>query len=178
LPLPQIRPWPSLALKLLREPLFWASAAAFVGVVGLAATFSMAAWEGDFFSGSGFAEPPALAHWVAPWGDILAALSLLGVPVLLGRSSRALRIGTALLLAWLAVRLVVPFAPLLFPSQWSMKDETSYLIVQSAATALLGSAAVLSLGLGAIFSGARRLGRCSSSWGCRVGTSSMAPTTR
>jgi predicted ester cyclase len=143
--------------KLLREPLFWASAAAFVGVaVGMAVTFSMAAWYSD--SSSVYTGPPALAHWGKPWGDLLAALSLLGVPALLGRGSRALRIGTALLLAWLAVRLAVPFAPLLFPSQWSLKDELSYFTIESAVTTLLGSAAVLSLSLGAFFSGARRLG--------------------
>jgi hypothetical protein len=93
-------------------------------------------------------------------GYFLVALSLLGVSVLanLGRGSRALQVGTALLLAWLAVQLVVPFSPLLFPSQWSLNDELSYLIAASVATALLRSAAVLSLGLGAFYSGARRLG--------------------
>jgi hypothetical protein len=120
-------------------------------------TFSMVAWYRDLSSVS--TGPPALALWGIPWGDLLAALSLLGVPIMLGRSSRALRIGTALLLAWLAVRLVVPFSPLLFyPSQWSMKDELSYLIVDSAVTDLLGSAALLSLALGVFFKGARRLG--------------------
>ena len=87
-------------VKLLREPLFWASAAAFVGVVvGLAATFSLAAlmvvWRGP-----GVLE----ALWLLGVSRyILAVLSLLGVPALLGRGSRALRIGTALLLAWLPV---------------------------------------------------------------------------
>jgi hypothetical protein len=49
--------------KLLREPLFWASSAAFVGVaVGLAALFSMAAWW--YFEASGVSSgPPALADW-------------------------------------------------------------------------------------------------------------------
>src|SRR5215208_7332343 len=53
--------------KLMREPLFWASAAAFVGVVvGLAATFSMAAaWIGDSSFSAGL---PPLAHWGGPWG--------------------------------------------------------------------------------------------------------------
>jgi predicted ester cyclase len=126
-------------------------------VLGLVVTFSMVAWYRDLSSVS--TGPPALALWGIPWGDLLAALSLLGVPIMLGRSSRALRIGTALLLAWLAVRLVVPFSPLLFyPSQWSMKDELSYLIVESTVTDLLGSAALLSLALGAFSSGAKRLG--------------------
>ncbi len=47
---------------------------------------------------------------------------------------------------------------MLYLSLWSPKGLLSYLIVESAATDLLGSAAVLSLGLGAFFSGARRLG--------------------
>jgi len=46
--------------KLLREPLFWAAAAAFVGVVvGLAATFSMTA---------------LMMVWRGPEADILGAL--------------------------------------------------------------------------------------------------------
>ncbi len=137
--------------KLMREPLFWASASAFVGVVGLAGTFSMTA----LMTGADILEALSL---LGVLGYFLALLSLLGVPILLGRGSRALRVGTALLLAWLAVELVVPFAPLLFPSQWSMKEEISYFIVEAVATALLGSAAVLSLALGSFFSGARRLG--------------------
>src|SRR5215208_3387416 len=148
-------------VKLLREPLFWASSAAFVGVVGgLAGTFSMVALL--------VVEPVpgVLAALSLPGvpGYILAALSLLGVPALagLGRGSRALRIGTALLLAWLPVQLVVFFSFFLFPSQWSMKDEISFFIVESTVTALLGSAAVLSLGLGAFFSGPGGSGQCSS----------------
>jgi hypothetical protein len=113
-------------------------------VVGLAATFSFAA---------------LMVVWRGPGADILAALSLLGVPALLGRGSRALRIGTALLLAWLPVELAVRLSPILYPSLWSPKGLPSpVLTVASVATALLGSAAVLSLGLGAFFSGARRLG--------------------
>jgi hypothetical protein len=45
---------PSQGLRstLLRERLFWASAAAFVGLaVGLAGTLSLAAWESDAASG-------------------------------------------------------------------------------------------------------------------------------
>jgi hypothetical protein len=69
--------------KLLREPLFWASASAFVGVVvGLAGTFSSAAW---FVVWQG---PEAhileALRWLGVPGYILAALSLFGVPVLLG----------------------------------------------------------------------------------------------
>jgi hypothetical protein len=57
------------------------------------------------------------------------------------------------------VELAVRLSPILYPSLWSPKGLPSpVLIVASVATALLGSAAVLSLGLGAFFSGARRLG--------------------
>jgi hypothetical protein len=145
--------------KLLREPLYWASAAAFVGVaVGLVGTFSWAAvmvvWQG-----------PGILDWITLLGVpgyVLAALSLFGVPVLppkLGRGSRALRIGTALLLAWLPLELTVELAYILYFALWSTKGFTSpVLTVASMATTLLGSAAMLSLGLGAFISGARRLG--------------------
>ena len=139
--------------KLLREPLFWV-AAAFVGVVvGLTGTFSMVAW----FVSTG---PPALlALWGGPFGYFLAVLSLLGVPILLGWGSQALRIGTALLLAWLPLWLLVQFALMLFPSLLTPRGLPSpVLTVAYVATELLGSAAVLSLGWGASFSGARRLG--------------------
>jgi predicted ester cyclase len=143
--------------KLLREPLFWASAAAFVGVVvGLAGTFSMAAWM-VVWRGPGAHILEALSLLGIP-GYILAVLSLLGVPALLGRWSRVLRIGTALLLAWLPLWLAVQFAPMLYPSLLYSKGSSPVFTVAWLATDLLGSAAVLSLGLGAFFSGARRLG--------------------
>jgi hypothetical protein len=144
-------------VKLLREPLFWALAA-FVGVaVGLVGTFSWAALmvvtrgpELDILS--------AISLLLLP-SYILVALSLLGVPVLLGRGSRALRIGTALLLAWLPMQLAVLFAPLLYPPLWWPKGLLSSVwIVAWVATDSLGSAAMLSLALGAFFTGARRLG--------------------
>ena len=92
-------------------------------------------------------------------GYALAAVSLLGVPVLLGWRSWALRIGTALLLVWLPVELAVHFAPMPHPSLWSPKGLSSPLLTAASwATVLLGSAALLSLALGAFFSGARRLG--------------------
>jgi predicted ester cyclase len=141
--------------KLMREPLFWASAA-FVGVVvGMAATFSwvalMAVWRAPGVLG---------ALWLLGIpGYVLAALSLLGVPILLGWGSRALRIGTAMLLASLPLWLAVQFVPMLYPSLWSPKGLPSpFLNIAWVAEALLGSAALLSLGLGAFFSGARRLG--------------------
>ena len=50
-------------------------------------------------------------------------------------------------------------SPILYPSLWSPKGLPSpVLTLASVATDLLGSAAVLSLGLEAFFSGARRLG--------------------
>jgi predicted ester cyclase len=53
----------------------------------------------------------------------------------------------------------VRLSPILYPSLWSPKGLPSpVLTLASVATDLLGSAAVLSLGLGAFFSGARRLG--------------------
>jgi predicted ester cyclase len=134
--------------KLLREPLLWASAAVFVGVVvGLAGTFSMAAWWVDASTTSG---PPALGA-VGYWGEPLAALSLLGVPALakLGQRSRALQVGTGLLLASLLLWLAVILLPVLWPPP--------VLTVAFVATTVLGIAATLSLGLGAFFSGARGL---------------------
>jgi predicted ester cyclase len=144
--------------KLLREPLFWASVAAFVGVVvGLAGTFSMAAWFVN--DASGVTSGPAALADVGYWGHILATLSLLGVPIMLGRGSWALRIGTALLLVWVPVQLAVDHAYIFFPSLLSPKGLTSPVwLVASVATDLLGSAAVLSLALGAFSSGARRPG--------------------
>jgi predicted ester cyclase len=151
---------PGPSAKLVREPLFWASAAAFVGVaVGLAGTFSWAAlmmvWQG----------PVVLeVLWlVGVPGYVLASLSLLGVPALLGRGSRAMRIGTALLLAWLPLGLAVELAwllsPMLFPSLYTPKGLPSLVLtVASVATTVLGSAALLSLALGAFSSDARRLG--------------------
>jgi len=150
--------------KLLREQLFWASAAAFVGVVmGLAGTLSLAAWESDAASGGVTSGFPALAD-VGYWVGLLAVLSLLGVPALLDERSRARRIGTALLLAWLAVQLAValavPYAFSLYPSLWSPKGLLAVVLFLAWVVAidLLGSAALLSLALGAFSSGARRLG--------------------
>jgi hypothetical protein len=156
-----------LPAKLLREPLFWASVAAVVGVVvGLAGTFSMADWL-VVWRGPGGHILEALSLLLGVPGYFLAVLSLLGVPILLGWCSRALRIGTALLLAslllWLAVQFGLP--SLVFTvALW--------------ATVLLGSAVVLSLGLGAFFARARKLGAVLLVLGCRVISSSIVPTTR
>jgi len=156
--------------KLLREPLFWAAASAFVGVVvGLAGTFSSAAWF-VVWQGPEAHILEALSLLGVP-GYILAALSLFGVPALLGRRSRALRIGRALLLAWLPVLLAVEIASILYFALWSPKGFSSpVLTVAYVATELLGSAAVLSLGMGAFFSGARRLGAVLLPLGLPAGT--------
>ena len=126
-------------------------------VATFSATVSMVVWRA-----------PATHILEAFWllgvpGYTLGALSLLGVLILLGRGSRALRIGTALLLAWLPMQLAVDLAymlsPMLYPSLWSPNGLPSpVLTVASVAAELLGSTAVLSLSLGAFFSGARRLG--------------------
>jgi hypothetical protein len=81
---PAVRASPA---ALVREPLAWAALAAFLGsAVGVAGTFSWAAWEG-------------LALWAGPLGGLLAALSHLGVaPLLGGRRSWAARAGVMLLL--------------------------------------------------------------------------------
>lgn len=144
--------------KLLREPLLWASAATFVGVVvGLAGTLAGAA-SMMALPGPGGGILAALWLLGVP-GYVLAVLSLLGVPALLGRSFRAPTIGTALLLAWLPVQLAVEIAPVLYPSLLDPEDPLfSVWNAASWATVLLGSAAVLSLGLEALFSGVRRLG--------------------
>jgi predicted ester cyclase len=142
--------------KLLREPLFWASVAAFVGVAGgLVGTFSMVAW---FLNASITSGWPALAD-VGYWGGHLAVLSLLGVPALLGGRSRALRIGTTLLLVWLAVWLAWPYVFYLYPSLMDPKGLLAVVLFLAwVAIDLVGSAALLSLALGAFSSDARRLG--------------------
>jgi predicted ester cyclase len=149
---------PGPSAKLVREPLFWASAAAFVGVaLGLVGTFSWAALM-VVLRGPGADVLGVLSLLGVP-GYLLAVLSLLGVPILLGWRTRALRIGTALLLAWFPVQLAVQFASMLFPSLWSPKGLLPpILTVAWVATDLLGSAALLSLARGAFSSGARRLG--------------------
>jgi hypothetical protein len=127
--------------KLLREPLFWAAAAAaFVGVVvGLTGTFSMVAWF-VVWRGPGVYTLEVLSLLLGVPGYILAVLSLLGVPILLGWGSRALRIGTALLLAWLPLWLLVQFALMLFPSLLTSRGLPSPVFtVASWATVLLGS---------------------------------------
>src|ERR687894_831166 len=81
---------PSSAL--LREPLTWAAIAVLLGIaVALAGTLSWLGWESVLGSSPGpIPVPPWLALWGPPTGDLLAALSLLGVYRLLdGRSLAA-----------------------------------------------------------------------------------------
>jgi hypothetical protein len=140
-------PCQGLRSTLLRERLFWASAAAFVGLAeGLAGTLSLAAWESDAASGGVTSGWPALVD-VGYWVGNLAVLSLLGVPALLDERSRSRRIGTALLLAWLAVQLAmalaVPYTFSLYPSLWSPKGLLAVVLFLAWVVAidLLGSAA-------------------------------------
>ena len=70
--------------RLLREPLSWAGVAAILGaVVGLAGTFSTAAFFGDLTAGATYPPPGWLA---APLGQSLAIASLPGVLALAGRT--------------------------------------------------------------------------------------------
>jgi len=99
---------PSRAL--LREPLLWAVIAAYVGAaVGLAGTSRMAAWLGDSYGSAG--RPPVLALLAAPLGELLVALSLLGVLPFLGGGPRAAA-RVARLLGVPLVLLVLLFLPL------------------------------------------------------------------
>ena len=87
-PAPEVPP-----KKLLREPLSWATLAAFAGVaVGLAWVAYLAAWFGDPYGPS---PPPTTLVWLAgSFGELLVALSLLGLlPLLAGfpSAARALR---------------------------------------------------------------------------------------
>lgn len=92
---------------LVREPLFWAAAAAFVGAaVGLAGAARLAALLGGAYGSTGGL--PVLAWSVGSLGELLVALSLLGVLPFLGdgprKASRVARL--------LGVPLVLLFMPL------------------------------------------------------------------
>lgn len=96
-------PAPEVPLnKLLREPLSWAAAATFVGAaVGLAGTSRLAAWFGSL--GDSPSPPSALVWLLPPAGELLAAVSLIGVLPLLGgrqaaRVARLLGVPLVLLL--------------------------------------------------------------------------------
>jgi SnoaL-like polyketide cyclase len=143
--------------KLLREPLFWASAAAFVGVVvGLAGTFSSVRTVLVCFRCDG---PPFWAFLAGSSGSLLAALSLLGVASLLGRGSWAARVGVALLLLWLAAffsyGLYFPLwqPELVFPRSG---EPPFALRVLGVASLWGGSLATLPFALGSLFEARRR----------------------
>ncbi len=96
--------------KLLREPLSWATFAAFVGAaVGLVGTFAQAA---VFVSYTPDMSTVMFAGVTQPLGETLVALSLLGVPALLGAGPRtagrrAAIVGGVLLLLWLAAAISI-----------------------------------------------------------------------
>ena len=100
-PAPEVPP-----KKLLREPLSWAAAAAFVGAaVGLAGASRLAAWFGSM---GGSPDPPTAFVWLLPpAGELLAAVSLIGVLPLLG-GRRAVRVAR-LLGVPLVLLILVPF---------------------------------------------------------------------
>lgn len=96
---------PSRALA--REPLLWAAIAAYLGAaVGLVGTARVAAWLGSAFGSTG-RPPPVLAWSTGTLGELLVALSLLGVLPFLGGDPRAARVGRLL-----GVPLVSLFLPL------------------------------------------------------------------
>lgn len=79
----------AIPLRLLvRQPPLWAALAAFVGAaLGPAGAFRLAAWLGG--SHGSLHSLSLLALLVAPHGELLVALSLLGVLPLLGGDARA-----------------------------------------------------------------------------------------
>ena len=158
---PTVRASPA---ALLREPLSWAALTAFVGsAVGLAGTFAWTAWErslGGYEPLGPTPLPPLLASWGAPSGGILAALSLLGVALLLGRRSWAAWVGVTLLLLWLAASLSFVLYSSLRPPEPNFTGAPPFaFLVLGHASIWMGSAAVLPLALGALFvARKRRLG--------------------
>lgn len=107
--------------KLLREPLLWAAAAAFVGAaVGLAGTSRLAAWFGSMSvspSGSPISSS-ALVWLVPPAGELLAAVSLIGVLPLLGGVPRAARVARLLGVPLVLLILVPFFGTVAFALGW------------------------------------------------------------
>jgi hypothetical protein len=111
---------------LLREPLFWAASAAFVGgVVGLVGTSAQAAVVVSYTPGMStvlFAKVTQLS------GEALAALSLLGVGALLGPSLRTAGrlvtgVGVVVLLLLLAAFATsVFYTSVFYSTYWNMVD--------------------------------------------------------
>ena len=149
---------------LVREPLAWAALAAFLGsALGLAGTFSWAAWGvalGAYEPLGPTPSPPLLTSWGGPAGGFLAALSLLGVAPLLGRRSWAAWVGVVLLLAWLAASLCFVLYSSLRPPEPDVSGAPPFVfVILVHASFWGGSAAVLPFALGALFvEHKRRLG--------------------
>jgi predicted ester cyclase len=159
-PEPTVRA-PSPAL--LREPLTWAALAALLGsAVALAGTLSWLGWESVLSRSPGpIPVPPWLASWGPPSGDLLAALSLLGVYRLLeGRSWAAIAGGVVLLLRLAASASFVLWSALRLPGQVPASGEVPlapFVLLQ--ASLWLGPTATLLLALGVLLAGGdRRLG--------------------
>ena len=123
-------------MALLRQPLAWAALAAFLG------------------SAVGLAGIPSWALWAATSGSLLAPLSLLGVASLLGRGSRAARVGVALLLVWLIASLCF----VLYSSLWQLGPSAPPFAFPVLLYVALwgGSAAVLPFALGALLAARKR----------------------
>lgn len=156
-PEPTVRA-PSSAL--LREPLTWAAIAALLGIaVALAGTLSWLGWESVLGSSPGpIPVPPWLALWGPPTGDLLAALSLLGVYRLLdGRSLAAVAGGAVLLLRLAASASFLLWSALRLPGQVPASGEiplAPFLLLQ--ASLWLGSVATLLLALGGLLAEGKR----------------------
>ncbi len=156
-PEPTVRA-PSAAL--LREPLTWAALAAVLGsAVALAGTLSWLVWEGLLSRSPGpIPVPPWLASWGPPWGDLLAALSLLGVCRLLeGRSLAAMAGGFVLLLRLAASASFVLWSAVRLPGQVPASGEmppAPFVLLQ--ASLWLGPAATLLLALGVLLAKGER----------------------
>ena len=153
-PEPKLRA-PSSAL--LREPLTWAALAALLGsALALAGTLSWLGWASVLSRSPGpIPVPPLLASWAPATGDLLAALSLLGVCRLLEvRSWAAMAGGVVLLLRLAASASFVLWSALRLPGQVPASGEVPFApFVSLQASLWLGPAATLLLALGGLLSG-------------------------
>ena len=156
-PEPNVRA-PSSAL--LREPLTWAAFAALLGsAVALAGTLSWLGWESVLNRATGpIPVPPLLASWAPSSGDLLAALSLLGVYRLLEKRSWAAMAGCVVLLLRLAASaFFVLWSALRLPGQVPATGEVPFApFVLLQASLWLGPAATLLLALGGLLAGGDR----------------------
>ena len=146
---------PSSAL--LREPLTWAALAALLGsALALAGTLSWLGWASVLSRSPGpIPVPPLLASWAPATGDLLAALSLLGVCRLLEvRSWAAMAGGVVLLLRLAASASFVLWSALRLPGQVPASGEVPFApFVSLQASLWLGPAATLLLALGGLLCG-------------------------